>query len=60
MRTQTHNHYGGLTEFCTDLGGQNAPIPVSVGVSGILKVVDSLTPADSGKFFDYKGEIVPW
>lgn len=42
------------------MGGQGADLPVSVSVSGILKVVVSLTPADSGKFFNSKGEIVPW
>ena len=42
------------------MGGSGAELPVSVGVSGILKVVESLDLMDTGKFFNYKGEIVPW
>ncbi|TFK87310.1 NAD(P)-binding protein [Polyporus arcularius HHB13444] len=44
----------------TDMGGQNAALPVSVGVAGILKTVLSLKPEDSGQFFNFKGERVPW
>lgn len=42
------------------MGGSNAPLPVSVGVTGILKTVSGLSPSDSGKFYNFKGEIVPW
>ncbi|KAH9887892.1 NAD-P-binding protein [Cubamyces lactineus] len=44
----------------TDLGGQNAPNDVEVGVAGVLKTIMGLTPQDSGKFFNYKGENLPW
>ncbi|KAM5543514.1 hypothetical protein V8D89_002765 [Ganoderma adspersum] len=44
----------------TELGGSNAPIPVSVGVEGVLKVVAGLTPKDTGKFINFKGEPVLW
>ena len=43
-----------------DMGGPEAAHPVSVGVEGILKVVASLTPEQSGKFFNFEGNIVPW
>ena len=43
-----------------DLGGPMASIPVSVGVRGVLKVVGSLTPKDSGLFFNAQGERVQW
>lgn len=43
-----------------DMGGAGAPLHVSVGVGGVLKVVGSLTPKDSGSFFNHKGERVPW
>ena len=43
-----------------DLGGPGATLPVFVGVSGVLKVVRSLTPEDSGAFFDFQGERVQW
>lgn len=42
------------------MGGESAPLPVSVGVSGIIKTVSGLTSGDSGKFYNFKGEIVPW
>lgn len=42
------------------MGGANAALPVSVGVSGVLKTIASLTPEKSGLFFNYKGERVPW
>lgn len=43
-----------------DLGGPDAKLPVSVGVSGVLRVVRSLTAEDSGAFFDFRGERVQW
>lgn len=43
-----------------DLGGPGAKLPVSVGVSGVLKVVRPLTPEDSGAFLDFRGERVQW
>ncbi|KAI0325668.1 NAD-P-binding protein [Cubamyces sp. BRFM 1775] len=44
----------------TDLGGQGAPNDVDVGVAGVIKTITGLTPQDSGKFFNYKGENVAW
>ena len=44
----------------TDMGGENAALPVSVGVEGLLKVVTGLTPKGSGSFFNHKGERVQW
>ncbi|KAI0751855.1 NAD-P-binding protein [Daedaleopsis nitida] len=44
----------------TDMGGSNAPDPVEVGVEGTLKTIKSLTPQNSGQFFNYKGELMPW
>lgn len=45
---------------CVALGGSNAPMPASVGVEGVLKVVASLTSQDTGKFINFKGEPVQW
>ena len=42
------------------MGGTEAEYPVSVGVSGILEVVRGLKPEDTGRFFNFKGETVPW
>ncbi|KAM5538362.1 hypothetical protein V8D89_007964 [Ganoderma adspersum] len=44
----------------TDMGGAGATTPVSVGVSGVLKVVCALTPKDSGSFFNFQGNRVQW
>ncbi|KAI0667331.1 NAD-P-binding protein [Trametes maxima] len=44
----------------TDMGGPDAPEEVSVGIAGVLKTLEGLTPADSGKFYDYRGAVVPW
>jgi NAD(P)-dependent dehydrogenase (short-subunit alcohol dehydrogenase family) len=44
----------------TDMGGPNAMISVTQSVSGMRQVIDTLTPADTGKFFDYNGQVIPW
>ena len=42
------------------MGGPNGLYHVSVGVDGVLKTVQSLEPENSGQFFNFKGEQVPW
>ncbi|KAI0696967.1 NAD-P-binding protein [Cerioporus squamosus] len=44
----------------TDMGGENAMHPVSVGVAGVLKTILSLKREDSGQFFNFEGKHVPW
>jgi len=44
----------------TDMGGPNAMISTEQSVSGIRQVISKLTIADSGKFFDYDGRMIPW
>ena len=44
----------------TDMGGPNAHITPEESIGGMLPVVDSLTLDDSGSFFNYAGDIVPW
>jgi NAD(P)-dependent dehydrogenase (short-subunit alcohol dehydrogenase family) len=44
----------------TDMGGRKAPLAVADAVQGLRKVLDSLTPADSGTFIDYDGTRLPW
>ena len=44
----------------TDMGGPGAPLEPPESVKGILSVVDGLTPADSGRFFDHTGGELPW
>jgi NAD(P)-dependent dehydrogenase (short-subunit alcohol dehydrogenase family) len=44
----------------TDMGGPNALITAEQSVSGIRHAIEKLTIADSGKFFAYDGQIIPW
>ncbi|MDZ4735654.1 MAG: SDR family oxidoreductase [Rhodospirillaceae bacterium] len=44
----------------TDMGGPDALIDVETSVTGMRKKMDQVTPADSGSFFNYKGDSVPW
>jgi NAD(P)-dependent dehydrogenase (short-subunit alcohol dehydrogenase family) len=44
----------------TDMGGPNAMISAEQSVSGIRQVISNLTLADSGKFFAYDGQEIPW
>lgn len=44
----------------TDLGGPNAPTTAEDSVRGLLRVIDALTPADSGSFRDYSGRQLAW
>ena len=43
-----------------DMGGPHAATPVSVAVSGLLKLAGALTPKDSGAFLNLQGERIPW
>jgi NAD(P)-dependent dehydrogenase (short-subunit alcohol dehydrogenase family) len=44
----------------TDMGGRNAPLTPKQSISGMIKVIDGLTAADNGRFFDYRGREMPW
>ncbi|MGA8864452.1 MAG: SDR family oxidoreductase [Gallionella sp.] len=44
----------------TDMGGPNALLSAGQSVSGMRQVISRLAPADSGKFFGYDGQEVPW
>lgn len=44
----------------TDMGGANAPIVPADSVKLLLKLIDALTPADNGKFFNNDGTTLPW
>ncbi len=44
----------------TDMGGPNALISAEQSVSGIRQVISRLTIDDSGKFFGYDGQEIPW
>ncbi|MFO1124338.1 MAG: SDR family NAD(P)-dependent oxidoreductase [Methylocystis sp.] len=44
----------------TDMGGPNAELDVWDSVAGVIRVVESLTLADTGRYLDYRGEDIPW
>lgn len=44
----------------TEMGGKSAPTTPQESVAGMLKVIASVKPEDSGKFFNYDGEVLPW
>jgi hypothetical protein len=44
----------------TDMGGGNATVPVADSVAGLLGVVASAGPSDSGSFRDWQGQTLPW
>ncbi|HQU98248.1 MAG TPA: SDR family oxidoreductase [Nitrosomonas sp.] len=44
----------------TDMGGPNALITTEQSVTGMRRVINQLKMEDSGNFFAYDGQIVPW
>jgi NAD(P)-dependent dehydrogenase (short-subunit alcohol dehydrogenase family) len=44
----------------TRMGGRSAPLSPEDSVSGMRKVIDDLTEADSGGFFSHDGSLIPW
>lgn len=44
----------------TDMGGPDAEVDPVDAVAGLLQQAAALRPADTGRFFDWKGEPVPW
>jgi len=44
----------------TRMGGASAPVSIQQCVEGQQRILDGLTPAQSGKFFNYDGRELPW
>jgi NAD(P)-dependent dehydrogenase (short-subunit alcohol dehydrogenase family) len=44
----------------TDMGGANADLEVADSVRDVRRVLERLTPADSGKFLNHDGSEIPW
>jgi len=44
----------------TDMGGLGAPTPPEQSVRAMLKVMDRLSPSESGRFFNSRGKEVSW
>jgi len=44
----------------TEMGGSEAPVEIPESVSGLLNVIRSAQPEQTGKFFDFRGNTIPW
>lgn len=44
----------------TEMGGPHALITTQQSVTGMRRVIEQLTPAQSGKFYAYDGKEIPW
>ena len=44
----------------TDMGGPNAEITVEESVRNLRRILENLSPGDSGGFFDIDGSSIPW
>ena len=44
----------------TDMGGPGALIDTNTSVTGMIQVIDKLSPEQSGGFFNYDGSVIPW
>lgn len=44
----------------TEMSSYNGTVSTEDGVAGLSKIIAGLTPEDSGKFFEYKGNQMPW
>jgi NAD(P)-dependent dehydrogenase (short-subunit alcohol dehydrogenase family) len=53
-------HPGTVATRFTEGYPGHASVPPATAATHILDVLDSLTPADSGGFFDWAGKPVPW
>ena len=44
----------------TEMGGPHALIEPRESVAGMRRVIDGLTPATGGRFYNYDGTDIPW
>ena len=48
------------TDFTAKYAGRHKTVPAPKAADNLLNVLEGLTAADTGKFFDYSGTQVPW
>ena len=48
------------TEFTRKYLGRHPAVPPSEAAANLLRVIDGLTPAQTGRFFDWAGTEVAW
>jgi NAD(P)-dependent dehydrogenase (short-subunit alcohol dehydrogenase family) len=44
----------------TDMGGKDADIEPTESVAGMRQVIERLTVAETGRFYNYDGAELPW
>jgi NAD(P)-dependent dehydrogenase (short-subunit alcohol dehydrogenase family) len=44
----------------TDMGGPSAPVAIEQSITGIRRIIDKSTLAETGHFYDYTGKQLPW
>lgn len=44
----------------TDMGGERGEVNAPESIAGQLKVFDSVNPEDTGKFYNFEGNVVPY
>ena len=44
----------------TRMGSDRAPIDAPTSVAGMIRIIESATPAQSGRFLDYQGNAMQW
>lgn len=48
------------TPFTSKYLARHASVPADQAAANLVKVMDDLTPAQSGGFYDYSGTVLPW
>ena len=48
------------TRFTEKYVGRHPSVPADAAATNILNVLNGLTPDDTGGFFDWRGDRVPW
>lgn len=44
----------------TDMGGESAPVSPAESAQGLVNIIENLSMSQSGQFFNYTGEEMPW
>ncbi|MEM1429426.1 MAG: SDR family NAD(P)-dependent oxidoreductase [Pseudomonadota bacterium] len=48
------------TPFTAEYAARHKTVPPEIAAQNLLAVIDGLTPAQTGRFFDYAGKEIPW
>lgn len=48
------------TDFTAKYAGRHKTVPATEAAANLVRVIQGLTPAQTGRFFDYAGQEIPW